>query len=49
MLFINILYKEYCISVKKFLDETWPKIYVSQDPDPVKNCLDPQHCSDGLA
>jgi hypothetical protein len=30
---------------KQFPEETWPKIYLGQDPDSVKNLLDPQYCS----
>jgi hypothetical protein len=31
---------------KKISEETWPKIYLGQDPDPdlVQNHPDPQHC-----
>jgi hypothetical protein len=28
---------------KKFPEDTWPKIYLGRDPDPVKNRPDPQH------
>jgi hypothetical protein len=34
------------IFIKKFPEESWPKIYLGQDPDPdsVKNRPDPPHC-----
>jgi hypothetical protein len=31
------------ISAKKILRKIWPKIYLGQDPDQVKNRPDPQH------
>jgi hypothetical protein len=34
---MNILFRVYLLSPKKFPEETWPKIYLGQDPDVSKS------------
>jgi hypothetical protein len=46
---MKILFRAY-FHIKNFLEKSWPKIYYCQDsvldqePDPVKNRADQQHC-----
>jgi hypothetical protein len=45
---MNILLSAYFGQKNKFPEDICPKIYFVQDPDPVKNRPDLQHCILGI-